>query len=243
MENWLRFHSEYVECCWLVCKTLSEELSMLIPIYLLFLFPSNWFHFQSVLAQWKNVFILWFWIWIIGLNKIVFFEEEAIKHFKWILNRNLSGNAVIIKFTFQLQTLSRKFCFLLSKYFFCHISFHLADSYSCGFFPCNYVFFHLLYFHFLWCCFFDLFKSTGINSHSCLLIKSPLYFLYIFCIYIFIFFYKSFPFASHNEYFFLYIYVADNVFQLQSKGNSLLEERRQFKLLSDGFIRCFVCLV
>lgn len=26
MDNWLLFHNKYLECCWLVCQTLSKDL-------------------------------------------------------------------------------------------------------------------------------------------------------------------------------------------------------------------------
>jgi len=150
--------------------------------------------------------------------------------------KSLSGNAVIIKCTFLLQTLSRKFCSLLSKYFSCHFSFHLADSYTCGGFFLAMMSSSVGFLSIsLWPFYFDLFKSTGIRFHNSLLIKNPLFF--------YISYVRSVPFASPSELVLCTFDIAGNVFQQQSKGISLLEAGRQFKLLSDGFIRSLVCFI
>lgn len=72
------------------------------------------------------------------------------------------------------------------------------------------------------------------HFHSSLLIKNP----FFFCVSEV----SSFPFASHNEFVLSTFDIAGNVFQLQSKAILLLEAKRQFKLLSNGFIRSLVCL-
>lgn len=105
----------------------------------------------------------------------------------------LSGNAVIINFRFLLQTLPRKFCSLLSKYLFCHFSFHLADSYSCGVFFLAMMSSSICFPSIpLWPFYFDLLKSTGIHFHSSLLIKKSFLF--------YISYVGSFPFASRSEF-------------------------------------------
>lgn len=58
-----------MEYFWLECQNVSTS-NMLLPIYLLFIFHSNWFNFQSVLRLWKNVLDLWLQLWTLRWNKI-----------------------------------------------------------------------------------------------------------------------------------------------------------------------------